>query len=270
MLQRLSALLAIFLIAATLLARDPEVIPVRLAGFDSTLQKVGKIEAQRLTLELMEGRKAGTRIQVHILPSRETGRFVGEKIFLRLPLSRVRAKNAVFFAGELLDRDPAVVASDNFSITVPFKDGAAERYSAGRSTLDGLTEINGTVTPPDNAAEWMTANDAITLLAKVAPDGVQGSFVFEIRAMGRADGVIWLNSEPEYRSPQSLNVAIPPHVAADFKLRHQAAIEDFLKGRKVVVRGIVQRVKIQKSKPEDFYYQNQIHLWSAHQIRMLE
>lgn len=268
MFRRLLLLFGLAIAALAAAAKSP--LPLRVVSFDPTIRKVDQLDAQQITLALVEGRKAGKTYTVHLAPSQKTAGFIGQVVYLRVPLERLTRKDVRYFAGELLDVAPAFVPPDFGTVSIPFKEGAAERYIAGRIALDGVNEINGVFEPPTDPAQWMPAGEAIATATKAHPNGVQGNFVFRVMNSALVADTVWLNSDPDYRSPQSLNVAIPPHVAADFKLRYKADIGKYLKGRKVVISGIVERVKIETINPKGFYYQTQLPLWSAHQIRIVE
>lgn len=265
-------LLALVGAAPSLFAKNP--LPLRLVSFDPVIRKVGTSDAQQATLALVEGRKAGKTYTVHLQPSEKTATLVGRQLYLRLPLAWLTKKDAVFYAGELLDLEPASVPAD-FFFDAEIKDDVADkagiiaRYKAGRIALDGINEVNGTFVPPADPAQWITAADAIAAAKKVHPDGVQGAVSFTVQGASEVDGVLWINSEKNYRDPQSLNVSLPLLAAQDLELRLKSKPADFLKGKRIVVSGIVQQVKITTIKEGEFYFQTQVPLWSAHQIRIL-
>jgi len=249
-------------------------VPVRLVSFDPTMQKVGKADAQQATLELLEGRKAGKRVTVFLAPSQQTSGYVGKKLYLRLPLAWLEKRKSVFFAGELLDTDPAWMPPDFFHEVpvTPDAEGRLDAYLEGRIALDRLNEVNGTFLPPHDPARWMSGHDAIVTAERVHPNGVQGTFLLEVRGGAELqNGETWLNSEVDYKDPRSLNVGLPLNVAKDLALRLKADPVDFFKGRTIAVNGIAKRVGIEtlKGGRPFTYYQTQVRVWSAHQIRLV-
>lgn len=267
MLRHCLILFGLIAAVASLPAKPP--VPLRLIGFDPIVRKVGKVDAQEAKLQLVEGRRAGKVYTVYLMPSHQTAALVGRQLYLRLPIEWLGQKDHAYYAGELLDFEPSWVPPD-FLTTVPFKEGKAEAYVATRVALDGINEVNGTFLPPGDPARWIKAADAIAAAEKVYPDGVQGTFVFQIKGGADLGRETWLNSETDYKDPHSLNVGLPLSIVKDFELRHGAEIVPFLKGKTIAVTGVAQRVKIETAKPGEFYYQTQVQLWSAHQIRIVE
>lgn len=117
--------------------------------------------------------------------------------------------------------------------------------------------------------------EAITFASYVAPKaGVAGDFAFEVKSVGEQNGRIFLNSEADYRDRNCLTIAMPLAVArmasgAQDLMDMQKAIQ----GRRVTVRGIAQRVRIEflaDDKPTGkYYFQVQIAVASPRQIRIV-
>jgi hypothetical protein len=99
--------------------------------------------------------------------------------------------------------------------------------------------------------------DAIQSAAAAAPQGVPGVFELRVRATGRQDGNIYLNSEADYRDQRSLTVAVQPSAFAVLEKQFGAAPDVSLNGKTIRVRGVARRVRIDfvdNGQPSGKYY----------------
>src|SRR5258708_5231723 len=93
--------------------------PVRLVGFDPVVRKVGVTDAQTISLLILEGPEAGSTLDLHIVPSKLTGDFVGKTLYLKWAFTDLKSqKNTIFLAGGLLDTDPVPVKQVGYTTTV--------------------------------------------------------------------------------------------------------------------------------------------------------
>lgn len=103
--------------------------------------------------------------------------------------------------------------------------------------------------------------------AAVAPQGVSGIFEMPVRAVGREEGRIFLNSERDYRDQRCLTIVVPTDVARQLAERLGYDIEQGLVGKTIAVRGTAQRVRIdftQNGQPTGkYYYRTNLRLRSA-------
>jgi hypothetical protein len=93
--------------------------------------------------------------------------------------------------------------------------------------------------------------------AAASPSGTSGVFEFAVRAAGRANGIIYLNSELDYRDPRNLSVVITPAVAADLTRRFGRAPDAFLMRKAIAVRGTARKTRIlflANGRPTSKYY----------------
>jgi len=122
------------------------------------------------------------------------------------------------------------------------------------------------------AARPATPAEAIQWAAAAAPQGVTGVFEMTVRAVGRANGNTYLNSEPDYRDPRCLTIEIVPSAVDDFRAKYGHEPFDLLKGRLIRVRGEVRRVTIflavNGQKTDRFYYQTHVQVSDAGQIEL--
>jgi hypothetical protein len=126
---------------------------------------------------------------------------------------------------------------------------------------------------PATADDLFTPRQAVERAAEIAPGAVSGVFVMTVRAAGRQEGVLFLNSEQDYRDPRCLTVEIPMGLARALEDKYGALPDTFLIGKKVALAGYAQRVKIaffSKGEPtEKYYYQTHLRLASPDQLQLL-
>jgi len=119
----------------------------------------------------------------------------------------------------------------------------------------------------------ITPIQAILAAASAAPNVVKGVFVLEVRATGRQDGNIYLNSELDYRDQRNLTIAIFPDAAPELRRKFSNDVDVALKGKRIRVSGVAQRVKIGFFENGEFtgkyYYQTHVDVTAANQIEVL-
>jgi hypothetical protein len=119
----------------------------------------------------------------------------------------------------------------------------------------------------------ITPTQAILLAADAAPLGVKGTFMLEVRAVGRKDGNIYLDSESDYRDQRNLTVAIFPDAAQELRQKFGEDADAVFKGRRVRVRGEAMRVKIgffvDGILTDKYYFQTHVDVHDATQIEVL-
>jgi hypothetical protein len=124
-----------------------------------------------------------------------------------------------------------------------------------------------------NDIQAIAPTQAILLAADAAPLGVKGTFALEVRAVGRQDGNIYLNSELDYRDQRNLTVAIFPDAAQQCRQKFGEDADVVLKGKRIKVRGEAIRVKIgfvaDGALTDKYYYQTHVNVYEANQVEVL-
>lgn len=110
--------------------------------------------------------------------------------------------------------------------------------------------------------------------AAAAPEsGVAGTFAFTVKAVGRQSGMVFLNSESDYRDQRCLTVAMSEALAAELSRRLGAKVDEYLVGKKITVRGTARRVRIgffADGRPTDkYYYQTHVLVASSDQLSIV-
>jgi len=85
------------------------------------------------------------------------------------------------------------------------------------------------------------APDAAIALAETSKRAQTGRFEMTVRATGRAGGATFLNSTPDYRSPDCLSFRLSSNVVKTLTRRYGEAPETYFRGKHVVVDGTLRR-----------------------------
>ena len=128
----------------------------------------------------------------------------------------------------------------------------------------------------------MDAAEAIRVAEANAPAPVHGRFLLPIQASGKDHGVLFLNTEPDYRSPKSISIELLPDVAKKLGKRLGGSPGEALHGKTVLVAGEVRRVAIylesrandrrirNRLPPQPAYFQTHIFLRNADDLQVVE
>lgn len=125
------------------------------------------------------------------------------------------------------------------------------------------------VLPPGPA--WIDPSSAVQLAAAAPRDGVSGVFAMTVRAVGRDERGVYLNSERDYRDQRNLTVVLTPDAAAELEGRLGGPLEQRLRGHAIQVSGTARRTKIvffaDGQATDKYYYQTHVRVMKAGQIR---
>jgi len=107
-----------------------------------------------------------------------------------------------------------------------------------------LTAVLASPAPGWGAFRSITPEKAVIAAAKAAPDEVPGIFKMTVRAVGHENGRVFLNSELDYRDQRNLTIAMSEEVEKALEAKIGAVSEQAFVGRRIFVRGVAQRVRI--------------------------
>jgi len=128
-------------------------------------------------------------------------------------------------------------------------------------------------TAPDSYAPPIQPIEAIQLAATAAPNGVPGTFAVHVRATGHKDGLVYLNSELDYRDQRCLTIVLTPDVARALRSRLGADPSSALKDKNVLVTGEATRVTVWltrgKRRTDKYYYQTHVTVTESSQLQVL-
>jgi hypothetical protein len=114
--------------------------------------------------------------------------------------------------------------------------------------------------------------EAIQLAAAAAPDGVPGTFAMRVRATGKKDGFVYLNSEPDYRDQRCLTIAIAPEAARELTARFGADPASALKDKDILVTGEATRTTVwfveRGKRTGKYYYQTHVAVTEPDQLQI--
>lgn len=125
-----------------------------------------------------------------------------------------------------------------------------------------------------------TLSDTMMIIrqaAAAAPAGIPGHFRLVIRAAGRRDGKVYLNTQPDYRDPRNVTIAMPQAVAQQaFGTTEPQQLQQLLSGKTLAVSGVAFRTTIvfncddkALGQPTKYYYQTHIRVSTAQQLTAL-
>lgn len=135
----------------------------------------------------------------------------------------------------------------------------------------GAVVMSSCATTDDRSpANLISPAEAIQSAATAAPQPVRGRFAMRVRAVGRRDGNIYLNSEDDYRDQRNLTVTIRPSAINPLAERFGDQADRFLIGKLIVVDGEARRVHIdftENGRPTGkYYYQTHVDVRNADQL----
>jgi hypothetical protein len=99
------------------------------------------------------------------------------------------------------------------------------------------------------------------------PEGVAGVFEFVVRTAGRQDGMLYLNSEQDYRDPRNMTIDVAPDVERELSGRIGGPLESAILNKTVAVRGTAKKTRIvflsNGRQTGKYYFQTHLRLQSA-------
>lgn len=123
------------------------------------------------------------------------------------------------------------------------------------------------------SSDWIEPGQAVLGAAAAPREGVTGMFVMTVKATGRADEMMYLNSEEDYRDPRNLSIEVTPDAAAQLERGFGAQPSGALKGKRILVSGTARRTRIDffvGNRPTGkYYYQTHVRVEQASQIQIL-
>jgi len=113
----------------------------------------------------------------------------------------------------------------------------------------------------------------IAMTEKKAPDGVAGTFQFSIKASGIKSGVVYLNTEIDYRDRRNITIALHPKLISALTKKYGSAPDSYFINKTIEVTGEAQRMKIDFVSngkiTKKYYFQTHLRVTSLKQIRVL-
>lgn len=120
------------------------------------------------------------------------------------------------------------------------------------------------------------ATDIIQLIEQAKrryPEPIRGTFQIPIKASGSQNGMVFLNSNLDYREPTNITLAIAPSTIESFINTYKRSPDIYFKNKTLEVTGKVERVKIymykEGKRTKKYYFQTHIRIKSTDQIKVL-
>lgn len=102
------------------------------------------------------------------------------------------------------------------------------------------------------------------------PAGIGGVFEMVVRATGRDGGLLYLNSEADYRDPRNLSIVVAPADEKALSDRLGGPVEPTILKKVIAVRGVARKTRIDflaYGRPTGkYYFQTQLKLRSARDL----
>lgn len=118
-----------------------------------------------------------------------------------------------------------------------------------------------------------SATEAVRGVAEGAALALPGQFAFVVKGGGRDAYRVFLNSEIDYRDPETLTVAVTGPALAVLTEQFEGQPEQRLIGRTIVVSGVARRTRIDLMEggrtTGRFYFQTHIAVDQAEQIHVM-
>ena len=147
-----------------------------------------------------------------------------------------------------------------YLIIVVFVSGCSSLSKKETNTMDLIEEVS------------LVAQKANLVNQK--DKGVEGEFVFIIKAAGQQRNRVFLNTQLDYRDRRNITLALSKKVSKYIKKAHSQSPLDFFINKQVLVKGIANRVKIwffsKGIRTEKYYYQIHININDPEQIKVIE
>lgn len=130
--------------------------------------------------------------------------------------------------------------------------------------------------PRTTSTRTLAPFEAVLAAAEAATTShrfVPGRFAFPVRATGRQDGRLYLNSELDYRDQRNLTIAVEPQAEPALRERLGGDPATLLVGRRIEVAGAAQRVTIwfwaNGKRSDKYYFQTHVRVYRAEQLTVL-
>jgi hypothetical protein len=102
------------------------------------------------------------------------------------------------------------------------------------------------------------------------PQGVSGVFEMVVRATGRQGGLLYLNSETDYRDPRNLTIVVAPAEEEVLSVRLGGPVQTTILRKVIAVRGTAKKTRIDfitDGRPTGkYYFQTHLKLRSARDL----
>lgn len=122
--------------------------------------------------------------------------------------------------------------------------------------------------------EHISPSAAVLSAAASAPNSVHGIFEVTVKGTGTQDGIVYLNSEEDYRDQRNLTVAINSEAYKQLAMQLGADPQVALKGKRLLVNGNARRVTVNfmlEGKPSGkYYFQTHVNVTNSSQIQVVK
>lgn len=146
-----------------------------------------------------------------------------------------------------------------------------QRYVIATTMVLALFASAARPSVPCGAGQGMCPSQAITRAAAAAPYGAPGRYTLVVRSVGRVKGLIYLNSQRDYRDQRNVSVVLYPQAQHQLRARLGGSIAQGLEGHRIAVIGTARRAKTlyldaHHHATGRYYYQTHIAITRGNQL----
>jgi len=120
----------------------------------------------------------------------------------------------------------------------------------------------------------ISPEEAVMRAASTAPAAFLAKTAFTVRAQGQDHGLVFLNSELDYRDPRNISLVLSPRVQAQLRYRDGDDFARRLVGRNIMAIAAFKRVRIDftvDGRPSGkYYYQTHARIRDIDDLRIVE
>lgn len=127
---------------------------------------------------------------------------------------------------------------------------------------------------PATGQGWIEPPEAIRGANEAPGRGMHGEFVLTVRNLDSYPDQSYLNSEKDYRDQRNLTIRMHTSIVPRLE-KHLGVKFQELRGRRLVVRGIARRIRIDFAdeagkRTGKYYYQTHVEVFSPAQVRFVD
>lgn len=139
------------------------------------------------------------------------------------------------------------------------------KLQVSRAVIVAIAILSAPVAARDTPLRLSPAQAVMN--AAEMPEGVGGVFEMVVRASGRQGGLLYLNSEADYRDPRNLTIVVAPGEEEALSVRLGGPVQTTILRKVIAVRGIARKTRINfisEGRPTGkYYFQTHLKLRSA-------
>jgi len=130
--------------------------------------------------------------------------------------------------------------------------------------------LNAAAQPTSQPGRIFATRDVIEAAAAAEGEPIHATIEIVVQATGSEHGVLFLNSEKDYRDPRNITVELWPSSIAELQQRFGEKLPEAMIGQRIRVAGYARRVTIwfycQGMRTDKYYYQTHLPVADGQQV----